>query len=226
MKVIMESWRKFVNEAKISNSVANDLKQVTTALQYIDSAGSDGARDKELVDISGMGSNELGDPYDEDSLAYKIRNNIINHCTSSSDCADKAGGMGALAATNDIVDKSFASIESLSPSKQRSIDEKEDLLNKFKKYDQSSEGASRQLLQSAGLNVLVDILDQDYPDISDDLRIDALSSVFYTAVMYVKGVTATDQELERQAAIPGYTPPPSYEELISDVRYTIEKYSD
>jgi hypothetical protein len=67
MKLILENWRKYLNEGvPVNKPIA-----------------------KPVLDITGKGSNELGDPHEPGSIAWKITNNLVTPCTSSADCAEK-----------------------------------------------------------------------------------------------------------------------------------------
>ena len=78
MKLIMENWRRYLNEG-LGDAARSAMTMGRKAL----SAGMP------VIDISGKGSNELGDPYEPGSIAWKIANDLATPCTSSADCAEK-----------------------------------------------------------------------------------------------------------------------------------------
>jgi len=63
----MENWRQYMQEVR-----------------FVDPPTG-----KPVIDITGKGSNELGDPHETGSIAYKIANDLATPCTSSADCAEK-----------------------------------------------------------------------------------------------------------------------------------------
>lgn len=70
MKLLFENWRRYLEEGVPG---------------YVPA-------EKPILDITGKGSNELGDPYESGTDAWKIANKLVTPCTSSVDCAKKSRG--------------------------------------------------------------------------------------------------------------------------------------
>ncbi len=87
MKLLFENWRKYLNEGVPTKSHpwGSGYEPYTPGTLAYEASENK----KPILDITGKGSNELGDPHEPGSIAWKITNNLVTPCTSSADCAEK-----------------------------------------------------------------------------------------------------------------------------------------